>query len=72
MASIGLGANAGSRNSRAIRWNGGSLVIGGANPTGGGMSGRPSCTTTPLELNVSVSLAMAQTSSWRTGSQVPP
>ena len=36
-----------SRMLRAIWWNGGSLVIGGAYPIGAGMSGRNSVTTTP-------------------------
>ena len=47
--SICFGANAGSSSRRAIPWNGGSLVIGGAPPIGAGIArspGRPTDTTT--------------------------
>ena len=38
--SIAFGENGGSSSRRAIWWNGGSLVIGGAGPTGAAMPGR--------------------------------
>ena len=56
--SICLGANAGSRSRRAMLWNGGSLVIGGAPPIGAGIArspGRPTDTTTARLVKFSVS-----------------
>ena len=50
-----FGENGGSRRRRAIWWNGGSLVMGGAGPTGGAISGRPVLTTTPWLVKRSVS-----------------
>src|SRR5437660_9230367 len=40
-AAIGFGENAGRSSRRAIAWNGGSDVIGGATPIGAGRSSSP-------------------------------
>ena len=49
--SITLGANAGSSSRRAMAWNGGSLVIGGAPPIGAGSDRSPGTTdATPRRL----------------------
>ena len=53
--SIAFGENAGSSSRRAIWWNGGSLVMGGAGPTGAGMIGRVVDTMTPRLVKWSVS-----------------
>ena len=53
--SIDFGENGGSSNRRAIWWNGGSLVIGGAGPTGAAIPGRALLTMTPLLVKCSVS-----------------
>ncbi len=53
-------------------WKGGSLVMGGAGPTGASMSGRPVFTTTPCEVKCSVSYAISCTISWVKGAHSPP
>jgi hypothetical protein len=70
--SIALGENGGSSSRRAIWWNGGSLVIGGAGPTGAGMPGRALLTITPLLVKCSVSYATSCTSSCVIGAHIPP
>src|SRR5207302_372505 len=74
-AAIGFGENAGRSSRRALAWNGGSDVIGGATPIGAGRSsspGRNSLTTTDRDVKCSVSYATSATSSCFTGSQAPP
>ena len=53
--SICFGANGGSRSRRARRWNGGSLVIGGAPPIGASASIVDVLTTTERLVKFSVS-----------------
>ena len=71
----GPGAKTGRMSRRAIWWNGGSEVMGGATPIGaGGASsvGRPLPITTVRLVKCSVSVATADTPAWVDGNQAPP
>jgi hypothetical protein len=74
-ALIGPGAKAGKIKRRAIAWNGGSDVMGGATPIGAGRSssvGRPLPMTTVRLVKFSVSLAISDTPACVAGNQPPP